>query len=81
MCAICFLVCMQGEQCNAVPDTVDDIVADFEQEEKTKGVVYAYAKHTHTYTHLSPDKLHICGQVDLKEKIHRIKSYDGDIHY
>lgn len=55
---------MQGEQCNAVPDPVDDIVADFGQEEKKEGVVYA--KHTHTYTHLSRDKLHICDQIYKK---------------
>lgn len=31
----CFL---QGEQCNIVPDNVDDIVADIAQEEKEEGV-------------------------------------------
>lgn len=29
--------CPQGEQCNIVPDTVDDIVADIGQEEKEEG--------------------------------------------
>lgn len=72
MCAFCFLVHMQGEQCNVVPDPVDDIVADFGQEEKKGGVVYA--KHSHTYTHLSSDKPHICDQINIKDQIHRIKS-------
>lgn len=31
------LVCAQGEQCNVVPDTIDDIVADIGQEEKEDG--------------------------------------------
>lgn len=30
-------VCQQGEQCNIVPDNVDDIVADIAQEEKEEG--------------------------------------------
>lgn len=29
--------CPQGEQCNTVPDTVDDIVADIGQEERGEG--------------------------------------------
>lgn len=28
----------QGEQCNIVPDNVDDIVADIAQEEKEEGL-------------------------------------------
>lgn len=28
---------LQGEQCNTVPDTIDDIVADIAQEEKEEG--------------------------------------------
>lgn len=32
----CF--CPQGEQCNIVPDNVDDIVADIAQEEKEEGL-------------------------------------------
>lgn len=31
-------VCPQGEQCNIVPDNVDDIVADIAQEEKEEGL-------------------------------------------
>lgn len=31
-------VCLQGEQCNVVPDNVDDIVADIAQEEKEEGL-------------------------------------------
>lgn len=31
-------VCPQGEQCNIVPDNVDDIVADIAQEEKEEGM-------------------------------------------
>lgn len=31
-------VCPQGEQCNIVPDYVDDIVADIAQEEKEEGL-------------------------------------------
>lgn len=34
--------CPQGEQCNIVPDTVDDIVADIGQEEKEEGVEALY---------------------------------------
>lgn len=34
-----FLVRAQGEQCNVVPDTIDDIVADIGQEEKEDGTV------------------------------------------
>ncbi|KAK1804591.1 hypothetical protein P4O66_020585 [Electrophorus voltai] len=33
---VCFS-CLQGEQCNAVPDTVDDIVADIAPEETEEG--------------------------------------------
>lgn len=33
---------LQGEQCNTVPDTIDDIVADIAQEEKEEGA-YGYA--------------------------------------
>lgn len=33
------LVHAQGEQCNVVPDTIDDIVADIGQEEKEDGTV------------------------------------------
>lgn len=33
---------LQGEQCNTVPDTIDDIVADIAQEEKEEGE-YGYA--------------------------------------
>lgn len=33
----CVSVCRQGEQCNIVPDNVDDIVADIAQEEKEEG--------------------------------------------
>lgn len=43
---ICSL-CVQGEQCNVVPDTIDDIVADIGQEEKNEGTVN---EHTHTHT-------------------------------
>jgi len=32
---------LQGEQCNTVPDTIDDIVADIAQEEKEEGA-YGY---------------------------------------
>lgn len=32
-------ICPQGEQCNIVPDNVDDIVADIAQEEKEEGLV------------------------------------------
>lgn len=31
-------LCPQGEQCNIVPDNVDDIVADIAQEEKEEGL-------------------------------------------
>ena len=34
----CVSVCLQGEQCNIVPDNVDDIVADIAQEEKEEGL-------------------------------------------
>lgn len=34
----CVTVCPQGEQCNIVPDNVDDIVADIAQEEKEEGL-------------------------------------------
>lgn len=34
----CLSVCPQGEQCNIVPDNVDDIVADIAQEEKEEGL-------------------------------------------
>lgn len=61
MYAFCFLVYMQGMQCNVVLDPVDDIVADFGQEEKKEGVVYA--KHSHTYIHLSSNKPHICDVI------------------
>lgn len=33
------LVFTQGEQCNVVPDSIDDIVADIGQEETEKGKV------------------------------------------
>lgn len=33
----CVSVRPQGEQCNIVPDNVDDIVADIAQEEKEEG--------------------------------------------
>lgn len=38
-----FIVCLcdQGEQCNVVPDTIDDIVADIGQEEKEEGMAAA----------------------------------------
>lgn len=48
MHSLCSL-CMQGEQCNVVPDTIDDIVADIGQEEKDEGTVIC----THTHTHKS----------------------------
>lgn len=32
------VLCSQGEQCNIVPDNVDDIVADIAQEEKEEGL-------------------------------------------
>lgn len=76
MCAFCFLVYMQGEQCNVVPDPVDDIVADFGQQQKKEGVVNA--KHSHTYTHLSSNKPHIFDQINLKELK---KRYIGLSHY
>lgn len=34
----CASLCPQGEQCNIVPDNVDDIVADIAQEEKDEGL-------------------------------------------
>lgn len=34
-------LCLQGEQCNIVPDNVDDIVADIAQEEKDEGLDFA----------------------------------------
>lgn len=37
-----FSFCPQGEQCNVVPDTIDDIVADIGQEEKEEGTVKVY---------------------------------------
>ncbi len=45
---------MQGEQCNVVPDTIDDIVADIGQEEKEEGTVNA---HTHTFPRKTPNKI------------------------
>lgn len=38
-------LCVQGEQCNVVPDTIDDIVADIGQEEKEEGTVHALPHH------------------------------------
>lgn len=35
---VCVCLCPQGEQCNIVPDNVDDIVADIAQEEKEEGL-------------------------------------------
>lgn len=32
-----FFVFLQGEQCNIVPDNIDDIVADLAPEEKEEG--------------------------------------------
>lgn len=31
---------LQGEQCNIVPDNVDDIVADLAPEEKDEGMLF-----------------------------------------
>lgn len=42
-------LCVQGEQCNVVPDNIDDIVADIGQEDKVEGTVNTY---THTHFHL-----------------------------
>lgn len=39
---MCVLFCFQGEQCNIVPDNVDDIVADIAQEEKEEGLCFQY---------------------------------------
>ncbi|KAG7245290.1 hypothetical protein INR49_020627 [Caranx melampygus] len=33
-------IARKGEQCNVVPDTIDDIVADIGQEEKEEGTVH-----------------------------------------
>lgn len=46
----CVTVCPQGEQCNIVPDNVDDIVADIAQEEKEEGL--DHAPNSLTYTRL-----------------------------
>ena len=40
--SICCCCCAQGEQCNIVPDNVDDIVADIAQEEKEEGQIVFY---------------------------------------
>jgi len=45
----------QGEQCNVVPDTIDDIVADIGQEEKEEGTENT---HTHTNTRSGKDPKH-----------------------
>lgn len=45
---------MQGEQCNAVLDPIDDIVTAFGQDEKKEGVVYAKHSLTHTHTDTCP---------------------------
>lgn len=42
----------QGEQCNVVPDTIDDIVADIGQEEKETGKCAPTL--THTCSHSAP---------------------------
>lgn len=36
---VMYLNVSQGEQCNIVPDNVDDIVADIAQEEKEEGLL------------------------------------------
>jgi hypothetical protein len=33
---------LQGEQCNFVPDNVDDIVADLAPEEKDEGTLFSF---------------------------------------
>lgn len=33
---------LQGEQCNIVPDNVDDIVADLAPEEKDEGMLFSF---------------------------------------
>lgn len=33
---------LQGEQCNIVPDNVDDIVADLAPEEKDEGTLFSF---------------------------------------
>lgn len=51
MCHSGLLLYIQGEQCNVIPDTIDDIVADIGQEEKKEGVVYAKTnKHSNIHT-------------------------------
>jgi len=42
-----FPCAFQGEQCNVVPDTIDDIVADIGQEEKEEGTVNAHTRRNH----------------------------------
>ena len=53
-------MCPQGEQCNIVPDNVDDIVADIAQEEKEEGmnpvflIVFTLSvTHRHTHTQVA----------------------------
>lgn len=59
-----FLLYIQGQQCNVIPDTLDDIMTDIGHEEKKEGVVYAktntqkiiYALVLRLTSHLSPDE-------------------------
>lgn len=46
-------VCAQGEQCNVVPDTIDDIVADIGQEEKEDGTVNTHTNFSDYYSSIN----------------------------
>lgn len=49
-------MCPQGEQCNIVPDNVDDIVADIAQEEKEEGLPVLF--HSFSFFFLVQDSGH-----------------------
>lgn len=63
-CDLGFLLYIQGQQCNVIPDTLDDIMTDIGHEEKKEGVVFAktntqkiiYTLVLRLTSHLSPDE-------------------------
>lgn len=59
-------VCPQGEQCNIVPDNVDDIVADIAQEEKDEGknLVLVFSKIMRTSCRTSQKIPSLCHVAD-----------------
>lgn len=69
---------VQGEQCNVVPDTIDDIVADIGQEEKHNGTV---CTNTHTHAHTGARLSVIAALHSERYRNESIAATDRTSHY